>query len=194
MFDSIAALRDHLAAPGRSLEYVAKMLHEVPDLPVVADRARYLVEKVKGKAVLDIGCAGPLSPHLRAVATRYHGIDKQEGGDWLHLDVDAAPQDLPTLVVDLVIAGELLEHLANPGTFLAQLRAKYPATPVYFTVPHAGAYRVQNDCEIVNRDHVAWYSYTTLKTLLTRHGYVIHEARWYNGEPHKAEGLIVLAV
>lgn len=193
-FDSITALREHLAGGGdHTAAYAAKMLHRVPDLPTVPDRMRYLVEKAKGKVVLDLGCAGIISQRIRAVTTRYYGVDKTEG-DWHRVDLDVAPQDLPVYAdVDLIIASELLEHLANPGAFLTQLRAKYLATPVYITVPQAGGYQVRHDCEVVNRDHVAWYSYTTLKTLLGRYGYTIQEARWYHGSPHRAEGLIVLA-
>ena len=193
-FESITALRDHPGSGGRhGPEYAAKMLHAVPDLPTVPDRARYLVEKAKGKVVLDIGCGGPISAAIRQAAKTYYGIDRVAGPDRVVMDVDHAPHEMPVYAdVELIIASELLEHLGNPGYFLGMLREKYPTVPLYITVPQAGAYQVQNDCEIVNREHVAWYSYTTLKTLLGRYGYAIREARWYNGEPHKAEGLIVL--
>ena len=193
-YSTIADLRAHLAGQGQhGSAYAEKMFHPVPDLPTVSDRARYLVEKAKGKIVLDIGCTGVIATRIQAVAVRYYGIDRAEGGDWAKVDVDRLPGEMPTFPdVNLIIVSELLEHLANPGSFLEALHTKYPTVPLYVTVPHAGAYTVQGKCEVVNREHVAWYSYTTLKTLLGRYGYAIQEARWYNGEPHKAEGLIVL--
>jgi hypothetical protein len=46
--------------------------------------------------------------------------------------------------------------------------------------------------ENVNVDHVAWYSWRTLKTLLDRYGYPIREFYWYKGRPRFAEGIIVV--
>jgi len=191
---SVAELRDLITAHGNvSPEYATKMFHPVPDLPTVKDRAGYLVAKATGRIVLDVGCVGQISANIKAVAKAYYGIDKANGNGWATVDVDHAPHEMPVYPdVDLIIASELLEHLANPGYFLAMLRDKYPGIPVYITVPCACGYQVRNDCEVVNKDHVAWYSYTTLNTLLTRYGYAIQEARWYNGQPHKAEGLIAL--
>ena len=193
--ESVAALRDRLASGGhQGPAYADKMLHSVPDLPTVKDRAAFLVEKAKGRVVLDIGCSGVISAAIRAVAKSYYGIDRVEGPNVVAVDLDEAPHTMPVYPVEVIIASELLEHLSNPGRFLAALREKYPGITVYFTVPQAGGYQVRNDCEVVNRDHVAWYSYTTLSTLLTRYGYAVTLARWYNGEPHRAEGLIVLAI
>ena len=192
---SVSALRDRLASGGhQGAEYADKMFHKVPDLPTVKDRAAFLVDKAKGRVVLDLGCQGPISAAIRAVAKSYYGIDRVEGPSVVAVDLDEAPETMPVYPVEVIIASELLEHLANPGRFLAALREKYPGITAYFTVPHAGAYQVRNDCEVVNRDHVAWYSYTTLSTLLARYGYAVTLARWYNGQPHTAEGLIVLAV
>ena len=190
----MGALRDRIIAGGHlGAEYAEKMFHKVPDLPTVKDRAAYLVAKAKDRVVLDIGCTGAISKAIRAAVKTYYGIDSVEGAGWVQVDVDHAPHEMPVYAdVELIFASEILEHLANPGYFLAMLRDKYPTVPVYITVPNAGAYQVRNNCEVVNRDHVAWYSYTTLHTLLTRYGYQIEQARWYNGQPHTAEGLIVL--
>ena len=46
--------------------------------------------------------------------------------------------------------------------------------------------------ENVNIDHVAWYSYTTLTTLLKREGWIPEVHAWYKGEPYFSEGLIVV--
>lgn len=191
-YATLAAVRDALTQR-EPPEWTAKMLHPVPALPVVKDRAAYLIGKAKGEVVLDLGCSGPISAAIQPVARGYYGVDKAPG-DWAVVDLDVSPEHLPQhMDVTLVLASELLEHLANPGWCLAALRAKYAPVPLLLTVPHAGAFQMRGDQEVVNRDHVAWYSYTTLKTLLERCGYGIEQARWYNGIPHRAEGLIVLA-
>lgn len=188
---SVAELRS-LLKQRFPVEYTRKMLHTIPDLPVEKERGTYLEALVKGRRILDIGCTGALSAKLKAAAAVYHGCDRDEG-PWTVVDLDTEPERLPALDVDLVIASEVLEHLANPGRFLAALARAYPTTPCIFTVPNAGAYGIYDKCEMVNRDHVAWYSYTTLSTLLRRYTFTITEARWYNGQPYKAEGLIVHA-
>jgi len=188
-------LRTALRTPiGGSPEWAARMLHAVPDLPTVKDRIAYLVAKATGRRVLDIGCTGPLAEALKAAAHTYYGVDRAPG-PWAVVDVDVAPEQIPVYPdVDLIVVAELLEHLANPGWFLCALKDKYPDRAVYLTVPQAGAYQVKDGThEIVNADHVAWYSYTTLHTLLARCGYTVELARWYNGQPHSAEGLIVVA-
>ena len=192
-YASLAELRDGLRHGQADPAWAKKMLHPVPELPSVKDRVRYLVEKVTGKVVLDIGCTGPISAALKQAASRYYGVDRTTG-DWVVADMDVDPASLPVYEdVECVVVSELLEHLANPGWFLCAVRDKYPGRDVYLTVPNAGAYQVKGTDEVVNGDHVAWYSYTTLTTLLARCGFTVERVRWYNGPPHTAEGLIVVA-
>ena len=174
-------------------EYVKKMLHKVPDIPVVENRASFLSTMAKDEVVLDIGCTGMLSQGIKRVAKKYYGVDRQ-AGEWAVVDLDQSPDSLPYYEdVTLVICSEVLEHLSNPGRFLKVLANKYANIPVCFTVPNAGAYNVRDGCEMVNIDHVSWYSYTTLKTLLGRCGFSVNDAAWYNGKPHRAEGIIMSA-
>lgn len=190
-YNTIADLRSAITSHGMPEDYVKKMLHTVPELPIVKDRAAYLVEKAKDRIVLDIGCTGKISKAIKAVAKKYYGIDQVATESVIEVDVDHRPDQIPVYEdVEIIIASEILEHLANPGYFLMALNQLYNGKLIYITVPNAGSYTVRDGCEMVNKDHVAWYSYTTLKTLLTRYGFTIEEARWYNGVPHKAEGLI----
>ncbi len=194
-YNSIDALRTHIVTGVRD-DWAKKMLHQVPDLPTVKDRAAYLVEKAKDKVVLDIGCTGVISPKIKEVAKAYYGLDKVqvEGGEVV--DLDHRPDKMPIHEdVDTIIASEVLEHLANPGIFLMFLKKFYPGRTLYLTTPNAGAFAMKGDCEVVNNDHVCWYSYQTLKTLLERYKYEITQARWYNApekNPYKAEGLIMV--
>jgi len=193
-FADIAALRDFIVAPGVSHAYRAKMYQAIPEMPTVKDRAAYLVDKSKDKIVLDVGCTGPISTAIREVAKVYYGVDKVAGDGIEACDLDHRPDKMPVHEdVETIICSEMLEHLANPGYFLLALKKHYPGREIYFTVPNAGAYQVKDNCEIVNAEHVCWYSYATMKALLTRYGFEITSARWYNGEPYNAEGLIMVA-
>ena len=194
-FKTIGALRDSLLAGGNfPASYVERMLHPVPDLPVVKDRQAWLVEHSKGRVVLDIGCTGDVSKAIKESAKAWYPVDCVSIDGSEPIDVDHRPDLIPVHAdVDLVICAEILEHLANPGYFLMALKEKYPVTEFIITVPHASCYNLINGCENVNGDHVAYYSYTTLKTLLRRYGMEITEARLYNVSGNKAEGLIVRA-
>lgn len=195
MYQSVDALRKAVKRGGNiPPEYRERMFHEVPQIPTVKDRAAYLVEKAKGKVVLDIGCTGAISAAIRKSAKAYYGFDKVAADRVEAVELDHRPDLMPFHEdVEIVICSEILEHLSNPGYFLLALKEKYADRQVYITVPNAGAYTVKDGCEIVNGEHVCWYSYQTLKALLTRYDYQILETRWYNGDPFKAEGIIMVA-
>ena len=190
-FASVSELRQSIIEPNAG--WAEKMLHAVPKMDVVKDRAAYLVESAKGKVVLDIGCTGAISKQIRLAAKTYYGVDKEAADGVVAVDIDHRPDQIPVYEgVETVIMSEVLEHLANPGYFLAVLKKLYPANVFVLTVPNAGAFSMKGECEVVHHDHVSWYSYTTLKALVTRYGYSIKYAAWYNGVPYKAEGLIMV--
>lgn len=176
-------------------EYTAKMMHLVPDAPVV-DRVRYVIDQCRGKAVYNLGCAsGGLHSDIRTVAKSVFGVDLHAPADFI-CNIDLHPDYLcqTSPPSDLIVAGEILEHLANPGALLAELRRF--RCPVLITVPNAlcaGAqYWISRGYEHVNADHVSWFSYRTLKTLVERYGFTVDFFAWYNGKPMTAEGLIFL--
>jgi 2-polyprenyl-3-methyl-5-hydroxy-6-metoxy-1,4-benzoquinol methylase len=191
-FASVTALRDSIVS-GIPQEYKDRMYQPIQEMEVVKDRSAYLIEKAKDKSILDIGCTGSISKKLREVAREYHGIDIVPG-EHAVVDLDNKPHELPAYEgIELIICSEFLEHLANPGWFLAVLKRLYPERTVIFTVPHAGSYTVKDNCEVVNAQHVCWYSPYTLKNLLTRYKYQVAASAWYHGEPFKAEGIIMVA-
>lgn len=199
-FATIDALRASLAQVGPSVRtpaYTAKMLHDLPDGRVV-DRKAFILERCVGKSILEFGASGPLADSIRAVAAAYLGVDRLEGDRVVAFDLDDVRRtDLPMPeTLDLVVCGEVLEHLANPGWFLSRLR-QIIRVPVVITVPNAfssiAQAHLKEGRENCNKDHVAWYSPRTLQTLLERYGFTIDTWGWYHGEPGTAEGLIVVA-
>jgi hypothetical protein len=189
-------LRQSLGGGSSSAVYAKKMLHVVPPTKVV-DRPAFVLERVAGKRVLEFGASGELTTQIQQGCRKYLGVDREAGHGVVAFDLDDVQQDdLPRCEPqpEVIVCGELLEHLSNPGWFLARLRRQYAGVPVIITVPNAqpvaGLKHLQRGVENVNRDHVAWYSYRTLKTLVEREGYTVKDFAWYNGQPLFAEGLI----
>lgn len=178
---------------GVDANYAAKYLHDIPDAPVV-DRVGYLVERCRGKRVLSLGASGPTEEKLRAVSAEHHSVDVVAGDGVVVIDLDKTPEQLQQFdgLVDVVVAGEVIEHLSNPGRLLDAVRALN--VPCVVTAPNAfssaGDRWLAKSQENVNGEHVAWYSHRTLKTLLERHGFRVTDFAWYKGKPIRAEGLI----
>jgi hypothetical protein len=181
-----------------STAYAAKMLHDLPPAKTV-DRAAFILKHVTGKRVLEFGASGPLHEQIKAVAGEYFGVDRQVGDRVVAFDLDSVQEicvQLPTNRPEIIVCGEILEHLGNPQYFLSRLRAQFPGVPVMITVPNAfaqaGRQWLAKGKECVNGDHVAWYSPKTLSVLLARVGYTYAELFYYNGEGPTAEGLVVV--
>lgn len=208
-YDTIDALRESLAQPAKSIrtpEYIANMMHQVPEAKVI-DRAPFIIERCKGKRVLEFGASGVVHDAIREVAASYYGVDRTADFEVVAFDLDDVKwESLPGskwfdegnyIEPDVIVCGEVLEHLTNPGFFLQRLRAQFDNIPVIITVPNAftdaGMHHMRDGIENVNLDHVCWYSYRTLKTLLERYAYTIDEFYWYQGKPLFAEGMIVVA-
>jgi 2-polyprenyl-3-methyl-5-hydroxy-6-metoxy-1,4-benzoquinol methylase len=107
-----------------------------------------------------------------------YGLKNIQCGDAENLDAAKLGQ------FDVVIAGEIIEHLNNPGMFLESARAcmKSDAKLVLTTV---NAYclrrliRIPFGVESVHPDHVSYYSHPTLHSLASRYGYELVEAHSY---------------
>lgn len=199
---SIENLRNEILGINQiSEEYKRKMCHQVPDAPVV-DRVKFILERCKEKTVLNLGCAsGDLHKIIGQVTRSLHGIDKvvcghaeYAGCERFDLD-DIQETELPwfnNTAFDLVVIGEVLEHLGNPGFLLHRLH-QYQA-PLLITVPNCfsvhGTKNMQKGVENVNIAHTMWFSWRTLKTLVERYNYDIKEWAWYHGDPLFAEGLV----
>jgi hypothetical protein len=179
-------------------EYFAKMLHKVPDAPVV-EREQYVLRQCGGKRVLSLGHSGLLAPAVEEVAESCAGIDLEARPGTIAVDLDNE-QNHHRLwryrgTVNFILCGEILEHLSNPGNVLFVLREFQ--CPVLITVPNAfcdvgRAHLAVDRRENVNRDHVAYYSYWTLRRLVERYRFEVADFCWYKGKPLFAEGLIML--
>ena len=87
---------------------------------------------------------------------------------------------------DIVVAGELLEHLPDTHAFLASLRNAegLRGAKFVFSTPNACAWHNALigifGRESMHRDHLQIYSYKTLRTLFERAGVELQELRPYH--------------
>src|SRR5437016_9176467 len=161
---------------------------------LIVDRADYLCELVAGKSVLDIGVVDHtreamdsprwLHGYVSRCAKSCLGVDVIEG-EVKHLnmrgynvilaDITQAPLDQK---FDVIIGGEVLEHLDAPGMFMKNcVRMLDPGGRLAITVPNPLYINpILKSCFsrytfVDNADHVAWYDASTLFELGQRHGF-----------------------
>jgi SAM-dependent methyltransferase len=173
----------------------------------VVDRAEHLLRLARNRRVIHLGFVDEgrmdskrsrgtwLHDELSEAATELVGIDLNKRGvqHARDLGLDAFVADcqkaeeiakLDLAPAEVVLAGELIEHLDRPGAFLEAV--KYLVKPggvLVITTPNAA--RLTNFLgsltgrELVNADHVGWYSWHVLQTLLVRHGWAPERFLFY---------------
>lgn len=184
----------------------AAMMHRLPRARVV-DRTEYLMSLARGRRVIHVGFVDAgframqdqsgswLHEHLARSAGSLVGIDvdergvehaRAEGYEAYVLDCrdQAAVAKLALESADLVIAGEVLEHVDDAAGFLRGLHALVgPAGVLVVTVPNATGL-LNTAAALVGRevqhpDHIATYTWRTLAQLLARHGWRPTEVRTF---------------
>lgn len=184
----------------------------------VVQRVDLIRGECKGKRVLHLGCTNYpytddsikhdmlLHADLTNTAAELYGIDSDATGisilneagfdnifqgDLEHLDKVNLDEQF-----DVIVAGEMIEHLNNPGLFLSGIkRFMHADTRLILTTVNAycgmrflmyGLRGKRGRVEFVHPDHVAYYSYSTLKVLLERHGMHVDRFLFYDiGVEHR---------
>jgi len=121
-------------------------------------------KSLNGKSIADLGCG---DQHLRAAfelrGASYQGIDISD----CNLEVDPFP--ICNETVDIVVSMAVLEHLRDPGHFLAEIkRVLKPGGVLWMDTPdiEACGNKFWND-----PTHVHPYTRASLKTLLSMSGF-----------------------
>lgn len=187
----------------------------------LVERVEFLKDICAGKKVFHLGCTNypftdkmietgiHLHLQLGKIASELYGLDYDQKG----IDEFAArgiknlyQGDLEKLeeveldeTFDVIVAGEIIEHLNNPGLFLNGIKrfmnanTKLVITTInaycglrfvaYFMLGKGGLR------EPVHPDHVAYYSYSTLNLILKRHDLAVNDFLFYDlGTEHRVGG------
>lgn len=158
-------------------------------------RIRQLTPYVIGKSVLDVGCTSALGrpdwihAALARKADSIIGLDIDELAvrTACELGYDVRLADAESFAMgatfDVIHAGELIEHLDNPRSFLDACSQHLAAngrllltTPNPFAVSNF-VYRLGGTPR-VNGDHTCWYCEDTLRQMLERNGFVVEESTY----------------
>lgn len=176
----------------------------------ICERMDYLLDRCRGKRVLHVGCADvPLTRRrlqdgtllysmIDKVAAIQYGIDLSAEGIQLlrekgyrnlavaNVEDIAVTQVFGPVEFDVILAGEIIEHLSNPGLFLESINPllRSPSSRLLLTTVNAYcAYRFVHALltggEKVHPDHVSYFSRSTLIGLLNRYGYVVEDLVYY---------------
>ncbi|HSR97753.1 MAG TPA: class I SAM-dependent methyltransferase [Kofleriaceae bacterium] len=180
------------------------------------DRRTYILEACRDRRVLHLGCVDHPFLHERlasgdllhaaidAVAAELWGIDLDRVGletlraagftnlyeaDIERLEAIALPGRF-----DVIVAGEIVEHLTSPGAFLRQVpRLLAPGGRLLVTVPSAQSIRLVANAlrrvEVVHPDHKAYFSPHTLTELLASSGLAVVDLRPYWAKPRRSPTL-----
>ncbi len=164
-----------------------------PSEVVAVNRADAILSWAKGPAVLDVGCAagvhadGParwLHARLLQSFPRVVGIDVDRGSidelqarGYRDLHVADAQTFRIAEAFDTVVAGEVIEHLSNPGAFLERAAAHLApdgrlivTTPFPFSLMNTLYALVKFPRTCSNAEHTCWFCPRTLSELVRRHG------------------------
>lgn len=165
-------------------------------------KIRFAVSHCRGKDVLDIGCVhhNPenykskywLHKALKQVANTLDGIDIYEDGvNYLrtlgyNVLVGDAQNFYTGKTYDVIVAGDLIEHLDNPGEFLDCCKGHLRGGgKLLLTTPNPWYWRFFVKAALFrgharpNPEHTIWLCPTVLGHLLSRHGLRIES--WHYG-------------
>ncbi len=185
-------------------------MHRLTRAPV-GDRIELLRTIARGKRTIDLGFIdqGRMSSK-RAEGTWLHAELKEVARELVGIDLDADGvaragelgyealyadcQDRESLLglnlepADVVIAGELIEHLDRPGAFLDAVKTLVaPNGVLVLTTPNSisltNFLAALAGKELHNPDHVGWQSPQTAETLLGRHGWQPRDRFFYRFPP-----------
>jgi 2-polyprenyl-3-methyl-5-hydroxy-6-metoxy-1,4-benzoquinol methylase len=189
-----------------------RFLHRLGPARIV-NREAFLIDSARGKKVMHLGCvdsglletrieADDLLPaRLKQTSAALWGMDLDAGGierlrslGYPNLIVGSAeepPGSVPREAFDVVIAGELIEHVQNVGRFLgASAGLLRPEGQLIITTPNA--LRFYNPLppllghELVHPDHLAWFSPNTLKHAAEMAGLSVRASYVYRSQGGEA--------
>ena len=162
-------------------------------------RQNKILDYCKNKTVLDLGFVQHSQDSAYKSTWMHRKIcevaDYVAGIDLLADKIETITENLKTVSIkgdvtkldeidldekfDVIVCGELIEHIDNPGAMLEGIKKfMHENSILIITTPNPWSYvRIKklrignNEKNWLNPQHVCWYSFETLKNLLERHNY-----------------------
>lgn len=185
----------------------------------LVQRVEHIRSLCVNKTVLHLGCTNYpytqdaiendmlLHFQLAETASELYGFDADKDGlrvleqngttDLFEADLEKLDEVPLNKTFDVIIAGEMIEHLNNPGLFLNGIK-RFMHSDSILVVTTINAYCVMRfvmyflrgrggENEPVHPDHISYYSYKTLKLVLERHDLKLDDFFFYDiGVEHRA--------
>ena len=184
----------------------------------LVQRVDFIKNVCRGKKVLHLGCTNYpytedsisnkmlLHFELEKIASNLYGFDfDQRGLDILEghgsknlyqVDIEALGDVQLNDTFDIILGGEMIEHLSNPGLFLNGVR-RFMRDDTLLIITTVNAYCALRFMlyglrgrggknEPVHPDHVGYYSYKTISLMLERQDLELKEFHFYDiGKEHR---------
>ncbi len=184
----------------------------------LVQRVEFIKNACAGKKILHLGCTNYpytkeaienemlLHTELGKTAKELYGFDYDQAGidilqdsgvrNLFQADLEKLEKVELNETFDVIIAGEIIEHLRNPGLFLQGIqRFMNPETNLIITTVNAycafrfivyGLRGKGGENEPVHPDHVAYYSYKTLSLAINRENLTVKDFYFYDiGDEHR---------
>ena len=171
------------------------------------DKNKEIVKICKGKRVLDLGVID-------------HDVGYEMKKNWLHGDIKKVSKNLTGIDIDstsvdvlkkkgynvfamnaerfnlkkkfdVVVAGDLIEHLDNVGNFLESVRNHLSGDGEFIlTTPNSLSFAnwveliIFGKIKYINGEHTHWYDENTLRRAIENKGFVIKEISFVLHNPH----------
>lgn len=194
------------------------------DVQIVSDRQALLTEFCRGKNVLHLGCVDSgltkeaigkgnfLQSKIAKVANMVIGVDcdvkgleflgqyKSSKEKLLCLNIEEISSKTIEEKVDIIIAGEILEHLSCPGKFLENIHDFMLSKNASMALSVPNAFNVRNmfgiwdGKEYVHPDHNYYFSYATIKNFCNKYKLSIDKVYVYYLHPGIVRGKALIPV
>lgn len=182
----------------------------------LVNRDEFLLDYCRGKDVVHLGCCGsPYCQERYLKGNLFHTKLMETARETIGIDIDEQSinflknvgidnlivddvENLNNILIDknynIILAGEIIEHLENPGLFLKAFNklADKNTELIITTIntPTLKSFiRALGKKEMVHHDHVCYYSIRTLSQLLNRFNIVITKYYYYNAPPVSESGI-----
>ncbi|WP_346936998.1 glycosyltransferase [Clostridium sp.] len=201
----INAINFHSYLSGDKFSSGLKVYVENNNMKIV-DRISYLVEVCKNKNVIHLGCADHLElidskrqnnlwlhDLLTNVSQKCIGFDiNEEAIDYINKELKISNVFYENIISkkcdmicnsnwDIMVIGEILEHVNNPVEFLSKIKTLYKGSLQKLVITVPNALRLENyifsqsGYECINSDHRYWFTPYTISKVVYESGLKVEE-------------------